>query len=207
MNKEEICDVLGIQTKEFTKWVNNSVIVKRPDNDYEVHAVVREILSNKDSRIRDLMNGSRALSKRLNNAHDKIARIQAGGDESPEARKKEVDIDLKKRQIRKMDMDELIRKKDFVPAEMLNEVVGSLARIVADDLTQIPMKLKRLIPDMKSSTFEEVKLFLSKTRNAMADYDTGPSVQQHINRYSPKKYFDRALDSKSTDTDETERMG
>lgn len=204
MNKEQICDVLGIQTKEFTKWVRNNVIVKRDDDGYDVHTVVREILSNKDGRLRELMNSNRALSNRLDNAHKKIARIQAGGDLSPEARKKEVDIDLKKRQIRKMDMDELIRKKDFVPIELLNEVVGSLARVVADDLTQVPMKLKRLIPDMKASTFDEVKTFLAKTRNTMADYDTGRTVREHINRYSPKKYFDRSLDSKSSDIPEVE---
>lgn len=198
MTEEEIIKTLNMHKAAFTKWVNEGVIVRRQKGEYEVGVVFQEILHKKDTRNRELSNQNASISKQLNNAHKKIAELEAGGQTTPETRKKEVDIELKKRQIRKMDMDERIRRKDYIPVELLNDVVAALARQLADDLTQIPMKMKRLVPDMKASVFEEIKLFLSKTRNTMADYETGRSVQQHIDRYNPKHHFDSTLDTKGS---------
>lgn len=201
----DVLAILGYEYSAFKRWMNDGVVTPpERDNQWQVGAVHTQIVGNYRKELRSKTTKIGQLERKLEDLQAYIMELENSDTiNSPEKEKKRLDGELVRKKIEKMDMDNAIRRKEFVPVELFQDVVSGLATKLATDLNQIPMKLKRLVPEMSAHTFDQVKTFLAKTRNTMADYETGETVRQHIDQYNPKGYFDSADTTEDSGTSET----
>lgn len=201
---EDVMSMLGYEVSGFKRWMKDGVILA-PDkpNQWSVGSVHNQIAGYYKRELRLKTNTINQQKAKIEDLQAYIMELENSDSiNSPEKEKKRLDGELVRKKIEKMDMDNAIRRKEFVPVELFQDVVSGLATKLATDLNQIPMKLKRLVPEMSAHTFDQVKTFLAKTRNMMADYETGETVRQHIDQYNPKGYFDSADTSEDSGTSE-----
>lgn len=184
---DEVRQNLDIPAGTWGDYIKNGVIEKKKVGQYDSFEVAKQIIRWQRSTI------SKANGAKIKHTHavkkleDEISRLTGDNNpESTESRKKNLDIELLKRRIAKMDMDNMIRKKDYIPIELLRDIVTKLASETAGRLDPIPMKIKRLIPDIPATVLDGVKMELAKTRNMMARYEVGDVVSEFLRKFDPE---------------------
>ena len=204
ITKTELITLLGLTSNQFDCLVRDGVVSAQEKGQYDSAVVFNEIYSNfkkiNKQKTAEVTNHKRKI-KNLEIQIDKLKGKAAGGPvdddgepiiAKPRTMKEKMEIELGKRKINKMDMDEYIRRKKMIPIELLGEIVAKMAVIISGGLNPLPMLIKRSLPELPAHRYDAIVRDISNIRNQVADfeYDDNETVVQVLKRYEPKGFTD-----------------
>ena len=168
----------------WNKYISEGVI--RKVSSYELGDVAAQIIRHQQALYRKQNMTLTTLKKRVSSLEKETIATKDVDFAHPDIKKKLLDIRLGERKIRKMDFDHKIRTRDYIPKELLGEVVSKLASEFAGQLDPITMGLKQAMPDMNSRVFSDLNKVMAKARNSMSRYQTGEVVGKFITAFDPE---------------------
>ena len=192
MTPVEIRKALDMTDAIWNKYLMDGSIIKAPNNNaYVLGDVAAQVIRYQRSLYRAQNTTVMTLNRKIKNLESReVAAATAVKQDinfaHPDIKKKILDIKLGERKIRKMDFDHKIRTRDYIPKELLGEVVSKLASEFAGQLDPITMGLKQAMPSMSSRVFSDLNKVMAKARNSMARYQTGEVVGKFIAAFDPE---------------------
>lgn len=190
--------MFGIKQSTWNSWVNDGVIAKAPVGKYDPVIVYDQIIKYKDSLVRKSQNALNHKTNENNRLKQRLASVEANGGDihngKPLSKKEKLDIRLAEKKVEKMEMDASIRMKQYLPNELLVKLVIDIATSVNSGLDPIAPLIKRSVPDLPSSVFTRFEKDLAKLRNELAQYECGDKIEEYLESYEPKGYFDDSDD-------------
>ena len=200
---KEIQEVLGIPLGTWNSWVADGTLAKRPQGKYEFHEVHDQIVKHQKRKGDEYKKKYLASQSRLKMLEKKMmameVELQGGGGVTgddgeprlmqPKTLKEKMEIKMAERRIRKMDMDEAVRRKQLIPLELLTEIVSQIATTVSSLLKPVPMMVKRNVPELPAYQYDQLVKDVNTCQAEMESFQSGEAVTKYMLTYEPKGFL------------------
>lgn len=200
-NANVVQETLGIPLGTWRDWIHKGIIAKKGQGEYEFHEVFDQVMKHqrrKGDEYKKRYNASQATLRATEKRMMKLEAEMGGkgvtddGEErllKPKSLKEKMDIQMAERKIRKMDMDEAVRRKQLIPLELLTEIISQIATSVSSKLKPIPMMVKRNVPELPAYQYDQLVKDLNMCQSDMESFQSGEAVTAYMMTYEPKGFL------------------
>lgn len=187
---------LDIGTPRWNKYITEGVIRKEKVGMYDVVDVAKQIMRHQAAMVNNNKIEKAQLASKIKKLDKRIVELSIGTDgigddgliiEKPMTKKEDLDFKILKQRLMKMEHENEVRKKNYMPVDNVFEFVTTIASEFAAFLEPIVGKFKQLVPDMNARTHDELVKMIAVGRNNLSRHIEGTTTNELIQLFNPEE--------------------